>query len=274
MARARLSIMSCVWRAPASCSRAKACSRWSTREPLPLPAKAAVALARLIERPTRQGGASRLAAALTRLGPSYVKLGQFLATRARRRRHDDRARSRKPAGPDGAVPAGRGGGRRRRRLRQAAGRGLRELRPGRSPPPRSRRCTAPKSTIDGARKPVAVKILRPGVERRFQRDLDAFFFAARTAESLSPEAQRLRLIEVVETLARSVAMEMDFRLEAAALSEMAENTREDTDFRVPHGRLGPHRARSADARMDRRHAAQRPRRARAPGFDLPALGRT
>ena len=35
------------------------------------------------------------------------------------------------------------------------------------------------------------------------------------------------------TLARSVAMEMDFRLEAAALSEMAENTRDDPDFRVP-----------------------------------------
>jgi ubiquinone biosynthesis protein len=38
---------------------------------------------------------------------------------------------------------------------------------------------------------------------------------------------------VVATLARSVAMEMDFRLEAAALSEMAENTRDDKDFRVP-----------------------------------------
>jgi ubiquinone biosynthesis protein len=41
------------------------------------------------------------------------------------------------------------------------------------------------------------------------------------------------LIEVVSTLARSVAIEMDFRLEAAAASEMAANTREDADFRVP-----------------------------------------
>ena len=38
---------------------------------------------------------------------------------------------------------------------------------------------------------------------------------------------------MVDTLARSVAIEMDFRLEAAALSEMAENTRDDPDFRVP-----------------------------------------
>src|SRR4030095_6276943 len=34
-------------------------------------------------------------------------------------------------------------------------------------------------------------------------------------------------------MSRSVAMEMDLRLEAAAMSEMAENTRDDPDFRVP-----------------------------------------
>jgi len=48
---------------------------------LPLPAKMAIALARLIERPSAKDGSSRLAAALTKLGPTYVKLGQFLATR-------------------------------------------------------------------------------------------------------------------------------------------------------------------------------------------------
>ena len=49
--------------------------------PLPLPAKMTIALARLIERRTAKDDSSRLAAALTRLGPTYVKLGQFLATR-------------------------------------------------------------------------------------------------------------------------------------------------------------------------------------------------
>ncbi len=86
---------------------------------------------------------------------------------------------------------------------------------------------------DGARKAVAVKVLRPGIERRFRSDLAAFFFVARKAEAFSLEAQRLRLVEVVATLARSVAIEMDFRLEAAAASEMAENTKDDADFRIP-----------------------------------------
>src|SRR5262249_40024398 len=85
----------------------------------------------------------------------------------------------------------------------------------------------------GSRRPAAGKGPRPRIEHPFRAGLDAFFFSARPAETFSAEARRLRLIEVVATLARSVAIEMDFRLEAAAASEMAENTREDTDFRVP-----------------------------------------
>ncbi len=43
----------------------------------------------------------------------------------------------------------------------------------------------------------------------------------------------LRPIAVVDTLAKSVAIEMDLRMEAAAISEMAENTKNDEGFRVP-----------------------------------------
>ena len=200
--------------------------------PLPLPAKTAIALARLIERPTAKDGSSRLAAALTKLGPTYVKLGQFLATR-----------------PDVVG--------------KAIARDLESLQDKMAPFPQSEAeavvaAAFGKPVADvyvsfgpavaaasiaqvhraevaqqGVNKPMAVKILRPNIERRFKSDLDAFFYAARKAESLSIEAQRLRPVEAVATLARSVTMEMDFRLEAAALSEMAENTRADLDFRVP-----------------------------------------
>jgi ubiquinone biosynthesis protein len=80
---------------------------------------------------------------------------------------------------------------------------------------------------------VAVKVLRPGIEARFKRDLADMRFGASLIERLAPAMRRLRPSAVVETLARSVAIEMDLRLEAAALSEMAENTREDADFHVP-----------------------------------------
>jgi ubiquinone biosynthesis protein len=86
---------------------------------------------------------------------------------------------------------------------------------------------------NGSHHPVAIKVLRPHVASRFRRDLSDFFYVAHKAEAHSPEARRLRLVEVINTMSRSVAMEMDLRLEAAALSEMAENTNGDSDFRVP-----------------------------------------
>ncbi len=80
---------------------------------------------------------------------------------------------------------------------------------------------------------VAVKVVRPGIRQRFAEDLGAMRYAARLAEAALPAATRLRPTEVVETLVRSVALEMDLRLEAAALSELAENTAADPGFRVP-----------------------------------------
>jgi ubiquinone biosynthesis protein len=81
---------------------------------------------------------------------------------------------------------------------------------------------------------VAVKILRPGVREQFTRDLEALAFFARTAERFSAEAQRLRFKDLVATLAQSVALELDLRMEAAAASELYERTRGEAEFRVPH----------------------------------------
>jgi ubiquinone biosynthesis protein len=199
---------------------------------LPLPARTAIALARLIERPTVKDGSSRLAAALTKLGPTYVKLGQFLATRpdvvGTAISHDleslqDKMAPFPQAQAEAAVAA-------------AFGKPLSEAYANFGPAVAAASIAqVHRAEIDagGTRLAVAVKILRPGIERRFKVDLDAFFFAARMAERFSEEAQRLRPVEAVATLARSVSMEMDFRLEAAALSEMAENTSKDSDFRVP-----------------------------------------
>src|SRR6201999_3179181 len=83
---------------------------------------------------------------------------------------------------------------------------------------------------DGGRKAGAAKALRPNVASRFRRDLADFFYVAHKAEAHSAEARRLRLVEVINTMSRSVAMEMDLRLEAAALSEMAEDTKDDPGF--------------------------------------------
>ena len=189
-------------------------------------------LARLISRNKAQSGASRLPIAIDRLGPSYVKLGQFLATRpdligleAARALEvlQDRMA---PFSKEEAI----------RTIETAFGQRLDQIFDEFSEPIAAASIAqVHKATIrNGAEnKNVAVKILRPGVERRFNRDLADMLFAAQFAERNFVEARRLKLIEVVETLSRSVKMEMDFRLEAAAASEFLENTQDDPHFRVP-----------------------------------------
>src|SRR5205807_9917003 len=71
-------------------------------------------------------------------------------------------------------------------------------------------------TTDGSE--VAVKVLRPGIARAFARDLDLFLWLARLVERTRPSLRRLKPVEVVQTLAQSVALEMDLRFEAAAAS--------------------------------------------------------
>ena len=199
---------------------------------LPLLARTGVRLARLIERPTAAGAGGRLAAALTKLGPTYVKLGQFLATRpdvvgvevARNLESlQDKMAPFPRAEAEAVVTAALG---------KPLNESFAEFGPAVAAASIAQVHRAEIDTPDGS-KPVAVKVLRPGIEQRFRVDLDAFTFAAGRAESMSPEARRLRLLETVATLRRSVWIEMDLRLEAAALSEMAENTKKDPDFRVP-----------------------------------------
>ena len=80
---------------------------------------------------------------------------------------------------------------------------------------------------------VAVKVLRPGVEKAFAKDIELFHWVAALVERTRPELRRLKPVEVIETFEETVRLEMDLRLEAAAAEEMGENFADDPDFRVP-----------------------------------------
>ena len=80
---------------------------------------------------------------------------------------------------------------------------------------------------------VAVKVLRPGIERAFRRDIDAFYLAAGLIEFLAPFARRLRPMEVIRHFEGVVMGELDLRLEAASASEFAANTAGDAGFTLP-----------------------------------------
>jgi ubiquinone biosynthesis protein len=197
---------------------------------LPPIARPALAALKLFAR--KSEGDHGLSRAMERLGPSYVKLGQFLATRpdivssdvARElERLQDKVA---PLPREAAV----------KRIETAFQARLETIFAefGESVAAASIAQVHKARVRDGeGERIVAVKVLRPGVERRFARDLADMFFAARLAERLFPDARRLKPVQVVETLARSVRMEMDFRLEAAAATEYGENLKDDPDFRAP-----------------------------------------
>jgi ubiquinone biosynthesis protein len=86
---------------------------------------------------------------------------------------------------------------------------------------------------DGIRRQVAVKILRPGVIERFHADLESQLAGARLMERLVPRLRRLRPVEIVGILDRSARLELDLRMEAAAISEFAENLKPDEGFAIP-----------------------------------------
>ena len=201
-----------------------------TPEDLPAPARFGLKLARLLERKSETGGAStRLSAALADLGPSYIKLGQFLATRrdiVGEALAADLAllQDKLPPFPDAEA---------RKAIERTLGAPVEALFSELGPPIAAASIAQVHKGVTKDGRKVAVKVLRPDVDRRFTRDLESFFFAARMVERFSVEARRLRPVEVVQTLARSVELEMDFRLEAAAMSELAVNIAKDKGFDVP-----------------------------------------
>ena len=90
-----------------------------------------------------------------------------------------------------------------------------------------------RATLRQSGEEVAVKVLRPDIERAFRTDLDAFFLAARIVEVLSPASRRLRPIDVITHFESVVFGELDLRLESSAASEFAANTAKDDGFTLP-----------------------------------------
>ena len=87
--------------------------------------------------------------------------------------------------------------------------------------------------VSGQKKYVAIKILRPDIERIFNEELDALMLLAYIIQSVIKKTKRLKLVEVVQLLREITNVEMDLRFEAAAANELYENTKKDIGFKVP-----------------------------------------
>ncbi len=158
----------------------------------------------------------RLGRAFESLGPVAVKLGQVMATRAdifgiEFARDLGRLKDKLPPFPTDQA---------RREIEKSLGRPVESLFLDLGEPigAASLAQAHPAWLADGRK--VAVKVLRPGVERRVVQGLDAMRLAARVVYRLVPLSRRLEPQAFVETVARSMYLELDMRLEAAAASEL------------------------------------------------------
>jgi len=172
---------------------------------------------------------ARLAAALERLGPAYVKVGQFLATR-----------------PDMiGVTAAQELGRLKDRLPPFsrntaldtinAEMGATEELFGAIGDPMAAASIAqvhqallPNGTV------AAVKVLRPRIERRLARDMAALRFMAQIIEFFSPRSRRLEPVQFIDTVSSALERELDLRLEAGAAAEFREVAEADGYLTVPN----------------------------------------
>ena len=196
---------------------------------LPWLAQLGLSAAKFGTRKPEKGGGNAVAAALSSLGPSYIKLGQFLATRpdlvGPRRAFELKALQDKlpPFSTETAKQI----------IRDNLGKDVDQLFSSFGPPVAAASIAQVHKATTPEGRELAVKVLRPGVGKRFAADLGSYYFAARLLEKVSAEGRRLRPVAAVTMLEQSMKQELDLRMEAAALSEMAENTRGDPGFRVP-----------------------------------------
>ena len=199
------------------------------------PAGATIArIAKLLWRPIpavrslRPG--QRLALAFTALGPTFIKFGQALSTRADLLGEEAAAdlsqlQDRLPPFPFAQA---------KQTIEQDLGRPLASLYASFDEQPVAAASIAQVHfAVDTEGREVAVKVLRPNVRAEFARDIDFLEWAAAMAYGYLPRLRRLKPVEVVRTFADTVRLEMDLRYEAAAAQELAENFANDPWFRVP-----------------------------------------
>ena len=178
----------------------------------------------------RQGRpGERLARSLEGLGPVAIKLGQLLSTRGDifgRQFAEDlgHLKDRLPPFPMAAA---------RTIVAQELGRPVDEVfgRFG-EPVAAASLAQAHDATLADGRR-VAVKVLRPGIERRVAADSAVLELAARLLQRWAPPIRRLEPVKFADTVVRATELELDLRLEAAGADELAEVMAKDGYMSAP-----------------------------------------
>ena len=198
------------------------------RDPLtPLPVKRLIRIARLGARVPR---VPAYADAFQAIGPAAIKLGQALATRpdlvGEVAAHDlQRLQDRLPPLPFPIIKAAIERG--LTRPTEDFFTSIEEAPVGAASIAQVHRAV----TTDGVI--VAIKVIRPGVERDFAEALETYEWAAAHIEAMGGEFARLRPRLTIATFRQWTLRELDLRREAASASELAAAMTAEPGFRIP-----------------------------------------
>ncbi|MCB1775094.1 MAG: ubiquinone biosynthesis regulatory protein kinase UbiB, partial [Gammaproteobacteria bacterium] len=174
--------------------------------------------------------AVRIRLALQDLGPIYVKFGQILSTRRDLLPDDIAAELAKLQDQVPPFP----GNKARALIEKALGSPVSELFAEFDTEPLASASIAQvhAATMHDGRK-VVVKVVRPGIGKTIQRDIDLLFTIARLARKYSREARRLRPVEVVEEYDKTIHDELDLMREAANCAQLRRNFADGELLYVP-----------------------------------------
>jgi ubiquinone biosynthesis protein len=174
--------------------------------------------------------AERFRRMLEELGPTYVKLGQVLATRvdllpANWIAELELLQDHVPAVPfEQLLP----------QMEQALGRSPHEVFPTLNTMPRAAASIAQvhdATLADGT--PVVIKVRRPGIIPRVEADLRIMGHLAAMIESEIPEARRFQPRRVVQQFAKSLRRELDLAAEARSIERFGEQFADDPTVFIP-----------------------------------------
>lgn len=172
----------------------------------------------------------RLRLALTELGPIFVKFGQILSTRRDLLPADvadelSALQDRVPAFP---------GAQARAIIEHALAAPIDQLYAAFSEQPLASASIAqvhPARMHDG--REVVVKVVRPGVGARMARDMALLHSLARLVQRYHPNAEKIRPLEVVGEIEKTLVNELDLQREAANASLLRRNYADSDDLYVP-----------------------------------------
>ena len=165
---------------------------------------------------------ARARLALEAMGPTFVKLGQILATRVDLLPAEWITELEKLQDQAAAVPFSQLKPQLERSLGAKVSACFREID---EKPVGTASMAQVYRAVTPIGQEVVLKIRRPGVEDKIQADLRLLRKLAEIAEAQSPELRRYQPIEIVQEFEASLLRELDFTVEARSADRMRENLR-------------------------------------------------